>query len=420
MPGKLIGFIFRLNMQSFPVGRLVFAKVKGFPAWPAKVIGVKLGNGCKYSVSFFGTRQTGTVRESHLWPYNKSNAAKFCTEKMKKKLEFAKGMYEMKQDESGWKHDSVIKLKEVQVMLPNSEDAFRMLARDPESRVKMRKVTEKAGIAGKQMKNGGIKKTAVKGGAVEKMKAKGKNIYCELCYKMFSMAREVAVHIAEVHLRGVRVDLLKTSLAKKNIKSRVIKGVAKKKKAGGVWEVYTSSHKYVGYSRPKGIKNVCTKKAHTMTFESRKSMPCAGGDSDDEVTLNYKETRIVDTEAVDEMNEDTEDEEGGGIENSIEQGQERRVDVNTSGAAQLRKKPWWKKLVDEQRPKSILPESCNCKEVLKDKVYMCQVGHKFCKTCLRKKKLESVDLTLTCLAHCGMDIIGRDKGMEAYLQKIMH
>ena len=151
MPGKLIGFIFRLNMQSFPVGRLVFAKVKGFPAWPAKVIGVKLGNGCKYSVSFFGTRQTGTVRESHLWPYNKSNAAKFCTEKMKKKLEFAKGMYEMKQDESGWKHDSVIKLKEVQVMLPNSEDAFRMFTRGPEARIKMRKVTEKAGVAGQQM-----------------------------------------------------------------------------------------------------------------------------------------------------------------------------------------------------------------------------------------------------------------------------
>ena len=101
------------SLQSFPVGRLVFAKVKGFPAWPAKVLGARLGSGCKYSVFFFGTQQTGSVRESHLWPYNKSNTAKFCTEKMKKRPDFAKGMHQMNLEESGWEHDSVTKLKEV-------------------------------------------------------------------------------------------------------------------------------------------------------------------------------------------------------------------------------------------------------------------------------------------------------------------
>ena len=36
-------------LQSFLVGRLVFAKVKGFCAWPAKVVGgVRLGNGVSF------------------------------------------------------------------------------------------------------------------------------------------------------------------------------------------------------------------------------------------------------------------------------------------------------------------------------------------------------------------------------------
>ena len=68
--------------------------------------------------------------------------------------------------------------------------------------------------------------------------------------------------------------------------------------------------------------------------------------------------------------------------------------MTASGTAELQEKILWKKLVDGQRPKIILPECCNCEEVLEGKVYMCQVGHKFCKTCLRKKQVESVDLTL--------------------------
>ena len=93
--------------------------------------------------------------------------------------------------------------------------------------------------------------------------------------------------------------------------------------------------------------------------------------------------------------------------------------MRTAAAAELRTKNLRKKFVDEQTRNIFLPECCNCEKVLEGKVYMCQVGHKFCKTCLRKKKVESVDLTLTCLAHCGMDIIGRDRGMEAHLQKLM-
>ena len=266
------------SLQSFPVGRLVFAKVKGFPASPAKVLGARLRSGCKYSVFFFGTQQTGSVKESHLWPYNKSNAAKFCTEKMKKRPDFAKGMHQMKLEESGREHDSVIKLKEVKVMLPKSKDAIRKCARDHEARVRMNslpRMTGKTGEAGQQMKTGGIKTMAVKGGAMGKMKPKGKSLSthgCEICSKRFSMAGEVAVHTAEEHLKDLRINLLKTSLGQKTIKSRVSKGVAKQKMVGGgrveVWEANPTRHGDVRFS--KGIKSVGTKQAQIMAVENRK------------------------------------------------------------------------------------------------------------------------------------------------------
>ena len=73
-----------------------------------------------------------------------------------------------------------------------------------------------------------------------------------------------------------------------------------------------------------------------------------------------------------------------------------------------------------REPNQVLPCCSNCGNSLRGKVFMCQVGHKFCKTCLRKKKLESVDLILTCSVPCGMDILGRDKGMEDYLDILLH
>ncbi|KAJ8981811.1 hypothetical protein NQ317_007397 [Molorchus minor] len=42
--------------KSFKVGDKVFAKVKGYPPWPAQIIGE---NGKKYNVEFYGTGETG-------------------------------------------------------------------------------------------------------------------------------------------------------------------------------------------------------------------------------------------------------------------------------------------------------------------------------------------------------------------------
>ena len=64
------------DRQNFLVGQRVFAKIKGYQAWPAMVTSVGNGSerGCKYSVLFYGTLQTGKVKGSQMWMYNKSNA----------------------------------------------------------------------------------------------------------------------------------------------------------------------------------------------------------------------------------------------------------------------------------------------------------------------------------------------------------
>ncbi|CAH1987517.1 unnamed protein product [Acanthoscelides obtectus] len=47
----------------------VFAKIKGYPAWPARVLS---NDGKKYTVKFYGTGETGVVKDSDLFYYTKN------------------------------------------------------------------------------------------------------------------------------------------------------------------------------------------------------------------------------------------------------------------------------------------------------------------------------------------------------------
>ena len=47
--------------KSFNEGQLVFAKVRGYPPWPARVMSVAAG-GQRCQVYFYGTNETGTVK----------------------------------------------------------------------------------------------------------------------------------------------------------------------------------------------------------------------------------------------------------------------------------------------------------------------------------------------------------------------
>ncbi|KAH8246965.1 hypothetical protein KR032_005517 [Drosophila birchii] len=71
--------------KSFVIGDLVFAKVKGYPAWPAKI--TKYINK-KYNVYFYGTGETANIKLEDLFSYA-DNKEKFATDKNMKRAKFS-------------------------------------------------------------------------------------------------------------------------------------------------------------------------------------------------------------------------------------------------------------------------------------------------------------------------------------------
>ena len=55
---------------TFKEGDLVFAKIKGHPAWPARVSSAADDKGLKYHVFFYGTYETAVVHRDTIWLYN--------------------------------------------------------------------------------------------------------------------------------------------------------------------------------------------------------------------------------------------------------------------------------------------------------------------------------------------------------------
>ncbi|EDW39310.1 GL14025 [Drosophila persimilis] len=74
--------------KSFSINDLVFAKVKGYPAWPAKI--TKYINK-KYNVYFYGTGETANIKIEDLFPYVE-NKEKFATDKNMKRAKFSEAM----------------------------------------------------------------------------------------------------------------------------------------------------------------------------------------------------------------------------------------------------------------------------------------------------------------------------------------
>ncbi|XP_055685800.1 PC4 and SFRS1-interacting protein isoform X2 [Lutzomyia longipalpis] len=71
--------------RNYKIGDLVFAKVKGYPPWPAKI--EKIMGKSKFSVYFYGTGETGHIKPEDLFLYVEYKA-KFATERIMKKPYF--------------------------------------------------------------------------------------------------------------------------------------------------------------------------------------------------------------------------------------------------------------------------------------------------------------------------------------------
>ena len=81
---------FRVGQKSLPskakvfqTNDRVFAKVKGYPAWPACVSGPNDPKGSHYKVYFYGTYQTFIVKKEDMWGFDESTKAKFGKQKRK-------------------------------------------------------------------------------------------------------------------------------------------------------------------------------------------------------------------------------------------------------------------------------------------------------------------------------------------------
>lgn len=77
--------------KSFNVGDLVFAKVKGYPPWPAKIIKIEKK---KYNVYFYGTGETANVKLEDLFDY-RNTKDKYATEKIMKRKGFKEAIIQI-------------------------------------------------------------------------------------------------------------------------------------------------------------------------------------------------------------------------------------------------------------------------------------------------------------------------------------
>ena len=69
--------------HKYAPGALVFAKVKGYPPWPARITG--LGSKDRYKIYFYGTYEIATLKSEDIWLYNPETKEKFAPKNMKRK-----------------------------------------------------------------------------------------------------------------------------------------------------------------------------------------------------------------------------------------------------------------------------------------------------------------------------------------------
>jgi len=67
----------------FQTNDRIFAKVKGYPAWPACVTGPNDAKGTRYKVYFYGTYETAVVKREEMWFFNEKTKEKFGKQKRK-------------------------------------------------------------------------------------------------------------------------------------------------------------------------------------------------------------------------------------------------------------------------------------------------------------------------------------------------
>lgn len=106
-------------LKKFFAGDKVFAKVRGYPPWPAKVEKVTDPNSknAKYSVYFYGTGETAVCKVEELYTYSE-NKAKFGNKSLRRKF-FHEGLRQLEQELKNERSKSTLDMDD----LPESDIA---------------------------------------------------------------------------------------------------------------------------------------------------------------------------------------------------------------------------------------------------------------------------------------------------------
>eukprot|EP00095_Tigriopus_kingsejongensis_P002731 maker-scaffold226_size249562-snap-gene-1.18 protein:Tk02731 transcript:maker-scaffold226_size249562-snap-gene-1.18-mRNA-1 annotation:"PREDICTED: hypothetical protein LOC100741236" len=80
-----------MGKKSFAVGAKVWAKVRGYPPWPARI--EKDKGAAKYEVFFYGTYESATCKRDDIWDFTPETKEKFGKQKNKKG--FTEGLFEI-------------------------------------------------------------------------------------------------------------------------------------------------------------------------------------------------------------------------------------------------------------------------------------------------------------------------------------
>ena len=83
--------------EALQPGDPCFAKVKGWIPFPARVVSCKTsGKKVRFSVLFYGTKETGDINVDNIWPVNSSTIQKLVTKKSLTRKMFNLGWEELK------------------------------------------------------------------------------------------------------------------------------------------------------------------------------------------------------------------------------------------------------------------------------------------------------------------------------------
>jgi len=103
--------------DKFEPGDLVFAKVKGYPPWPARITGMASKD--RYKIYFYGTYETANLKNEDIWNYTETNKDKFAPKNLKRKG-YSEGLDELENNPELAAVDDDVYLGEINTKLESS------------------------------------------------------------------------------------------------------------------------------------------------------------------------------------------------------------------------------------------------------------------------------------------------------------